>query len=35
MVLSLYMLGQCIASDDFAIHFCFQAVPTAGENKSC
>ena len=26
--------GQCTASDDFAIHFCFQAVLMAGENNS-
>lgn len=34
MVLPLSMLGQCTASDDFASHFCFQAVPMAGENNS-
>ena len=34
MVLPLYTLGQCTASDDFAIHFCFQAVSKAGENNS-
>lgn len=34
MVLPLYMLGQCTASDDFVIHFCFQAVPMAGEDNS-
>ena len=34
MVLPLYRLGQCTASDDFTIHFCFQAVPMAGENTA-